>query len=126
MQSGQLTFSKSERITSQKLIDELFSGGNSHSQVAFPLRIVYMLRERSVGEEPVVVLISVPKKRLKHAVDRNRVKRQIREAYRHQRESLMEKVPEGKQLVIAFIWLVEGLKSSEVVSSRMTSALKRI
>ena len=57
---------------------------------AFPLRVVYVNKERAQGEVPVQILISVPKKRFKHAVDRNRVKRQVREAYRLHKQVLYE------------------------------------
>ena len=94
-------FQKQERIVSQKLIEELFGGGQSHTLAAFPLRAVYMQQERQDRSEPVKVLISVPKKRLHHAVDRNRAKRQVREAYRLQKQVLIEKIPEGKAIDIA-------------------------
>jgi len=111
-------FRKSERLVSQKLIDELFSKSGSHSMVAFPLRAVYTLHPTTLKDQSlkflrpcgskrpkverkvqtskfkdqssnIKILISVPKKRFKHAVDRNRVKRQIREAYRHNKQLLM-------------------------------------
>ena len=80
------TLPKLERLNSRILIEKLFTGG-SKSLPAFPLRIVYMPVE---GEHlpAVSLLISVPKKRFKRAVKRNRVKRQIREAYRKQTASI--------------------------------------
>ena len=74
------TLEKRERMNSKILIEKLFSGG-SKSLSAFPLRIVYMLVEDE-NLPTASLLISVPKKRFKRAVKRNRVKRQIREAYR--------------------------------------------
>ena len=44
--SDALTLSKEERISSRKLIDKLFNGGQSHSMAVFPLRLVYMEKER--------------------------------------------------------------------------------
>jgi ribonuclease P protein component len=120
------TFRKPERMVSQKLIDELFSGGHSCSLAAYPLRMVYMVRERQQGAEPVQLLISVPKKRLHHAVDRNRLKRQVREAYRLNKHRLESTLPDNEQLVVAFIWLAEGLESTDTVAARVKSLLKRI
>ena len=80
-------------MVSQKLIDELFTGGHSHSLAAFPLRVIFMSKEHQEGQQPVRVLISVPKKRFHHAVDRNRVKRQIREAYRRHKSLIVDQVP---------------------------------
>lgn len=83
-----LTLSKVERLNSRILIERLFTGG-SKSLPAFPLRIVYMPVE---GENlpAATILISVPKKRFKRAVKRNRVKRQIREAYRKNKHILLD------------------------------------
>ena len=115
-------FQKKERVVSQKLIDELFDGGHSHSMAAFPLRVIFMHTEHQEGQPPVQVLISVPKKRFHHAVDRNRVKRQLREAYRHQKDLL----PEDQSLALAFIWQTDRCLPSAEVDSRMKSLLERI
>ena len=119
-------FKKQERIVSQKLIEELFSGNQSQSLAVFPLRAVYMQRERQEGQEPVEVLVSVSKKRFHHAVDRNRVKRQIREAYRLQKQMLIEQVPDGQAVEIAFIWLSDQHRPSAEVSTKVRHLLERI
>ncbi len=104
------TFKKSERITSLKEIDSLFERGKSSSVVVFPIRAVYQtyLMPQDKPAPAVKVLVSVAKKRLHHAVDRNRAKRQVREAYRLLHLPLTEAVkrlnpPTG--LRVAFIWL---------------------
>jgi ribonuclease P protein component len=99
------TFPKSERLVSQKLIDQLFTGGKNRSLSEFPLRLVYSLRQRQEGDEPVQLLISVPKKHFHHAVDRNRVKRQLREAFRHCRQPLFTALPPDRSLLVALLWL---------------------
>jgi ribonuclease P protein component len=73
------SFGKSERLSGQKLIDTLFSDGKSY--VVPPFRIVWFKYEIT-GVFPVRLLISVSKKKIKKAVDRNLIKRRIREAYR--------------------------------------------
>ena len=122
MEKARATFSKRERIVSKKLVEELFDRGNSHALTAFPLRMVYMLRERAQGDEPVQVLIS---KRLRHAVDRNRVKRQVREAYRQNKQTLLDVVPEGQQMVAAFVWQSEQLSPTASVEGRVKNLLRR-
>lgn len=109
------TFNKRERIVSKKLIEQLFSKGSSFSISAFPLRIVVMETARVTDDVPVQVLVSVSKRHFKHAVDRNRVKRQIREAYRHHKQILTDKVQQQQTLAIAFIWLADGLHESATV-----------
>ena len=120
------TFRKQERIVSTKLIETLFEKGSSHSVAAFPLRAVYVEIERQAGCAQVQVLISIPKKRFKHAVDRNRVKRQVREAYRHHKEILGGKVAEDQQLLIAFIWLSDKHYHTSEVEKRVVGLLERI
>ena len=77
---GIYTLCKAERLNSKILIGKMFEGGVSKSFSIFPIRVVYMPVEQ--GEAPASILISVSKRRFKRAVKRNRVKRQIREAYR--------------------------------------------
>ena len=73
------SFKKEERLCNVKLIEKLFTEGSSF--LVYPFRIVW-LSEVNTSSYPVQVLISVPKKRFKRAVDRNLIKRRIREVYR--------------------------------------------
>ena len=121
---------KSERLTSQLVIDKLFAGGNA-SMAAFPLRIVFMQVEKSEkngsDEPPVSILVSVPKKRFRHAVDRNRMKRLVREAYRLNKHILWDAL-EGKdvRLVLAFVCITDTLPTFYSVNKSMRKALARI
>ena len=119
------TLSKEERICSKKLINELFTG-NGRSMTAFPLRVVFMKRTIVDDQPRAAMLVSVPKRYFKHAVDRNRAKRQLREAYRLQKHQLVEALPNDKTLHIAFIWLSDRPVPSHIVSARMEVALRRI
>ena len=111
-------FPKSEHLCSTTLIDKLFEPGQSKSISAFPIRMVY----REVTEATVTqVLISVPKRYFHHAVDRNRVKRQIREAYRTQKNLL----PTGRSLNIAFLWLDSKHYPTDVIHSKVAKLLQR-
>ena len=117
---------KRERMVSRKLIDTLFGGGCSQSMAAFPLRAIFTNKERAQEDAPVQILISVPKKRFKHAVDRNRVKRQIREAYRQHKQMLYDVLPENQQLLLAFIWLSDHHCPSQEVQARVITLMQRI
>ena len=128
---------KGERLCSRRLIDILFGAGGSHAMTAFPLKAVYRLVESNsvssaseddVDESKVQVLVSVPKKHFKRAVKRNRVKRQVREAYRKHKSFVTLRVNEqsDKQLLIAFIWLSDELADSVMVEQRVSNLLQRI
>ena len=87
-------------------------------------RIVYMpVEEESLPT--ISLLISVPKKKFKRAVKRNRVKRQIREAYRKNKfilKDVLEK--ENKKAAIAFIWLGNELCDSSEIESKVIKLLQ--
>ena len=119
------TFKKSERLCSRTLMDHLFQG-NSHSVSAYPLRAVFLPVDQ-MEQEGVSVLISVPKKRFHDAVDRNRVKRQLREAYRKHKHALADQMAARKQgLLIAFIYVSAQIESTAYIEKRMTRLLEKI
>ena len=122
---------KEERISSMKLIDKLFQGGHSRSMTAFPLRLVYMKYVREGACPPAQMLVSVPKRCFKRAVKRNRVKRQVREAYRCHKHILWDAIGENggnaewNAVAMAFIWLDDKLYDSSTVEQRVKSLLER-
>ena len=120
------TFRKRERIASNLLIEALFENGNSQSVSAFPLRAVYQTIARREGHGPVQILISVPKKRFKHAVDRNRVKRQIREAYRQHKQLLWDSLADHQEMLLGFIWLSDRHYPTREVESRVVKILEKV
>ena len=120
------TFQKKERIVSKKLIETLFEKGNSQTLAAYPIRAIFQKTERREDCAPVQILISIPKKRFKHAVDRNRVKRQIRESYRHHKHLLSQVVGQDEQLLIAFVWLFDKHLPSQDVEKKVVNLLQRI
>lgn len=114
--SGVHTFPKSERLCSRKAIEALFASGN-RSFSAFPLRAVY--RQDSASQ----VMFTVSKRHFKHAVDRNRIKRQLREAWRQHRDILSAELP---PLHIAFLWLSDDHFPSDLIHRKMKNLLHRI
>jgi len=126
MTNSRLTLRKNERIASRRLIDQLFAGSSSHSLAAFPVRVVYIIKERAREESPVQVLVSVSKRHFRHAVDRNRAKRQLREAWRHHKETLASALPADKCLALAFLWLSDSPQPSAVVERRVCGLVQRI
>jgi ribonuclease P protein component len=109
------SFTRPERLKSRKAISSLFRGG--HSFVAYPLRVVW--KESSpylAAMSRVQVLISVPKRNFKTAVARNRLKRQIREAYRLQKQEFYDKIEASNlhiSLMVSYI-AKEALPYAEI------------
>ncbi len=94
---------------------------------AYPVRMVYMPMVRDSADEAVQVLITVSKRHFKHAVRRNRVKRQLREAYRANKHHLCNALSgSGSALALAFIWQSDRMYGSKEVAAAMESLLKRL
>lgn len=126
MSIGTATLCKAERQHRRNIIGRLFEGG-SKSVSAFPLRVVYMPVERDEAGVPVSILVSVPKRYFKRAVKRNRVKRQVREAYRLHKQILWEALADKPYgMVLAFIWLDKELHTTEEVTNKVKNLLGRI
>ncbi len=119
------TFPKAEHLCLKREIEALFSAGSA-SMTAFPLRLTFRPAERPAQEPRVKVMMSVSKRHFKHAVDRNRAKRQMREAYRLQKHTVLQNLPEGTAYNAAFIWLSSTPQPSQLVHKRMGSLLHRM
>ena len=115
---------KEEKVIGENRIDSLFIEGKSF--VAFPLRVVYHMTELSLTSS-VSMLVSVPKKRIKSAVKRNRIKRQVREAYRLNKYYL-DTVTESidHHLDIAFVFVREELMEYSIIEKGMRKGLTEI
>ena len=119
------TFKKSERLCSRILMDHLFQGDNRTAS-SYPIRAVFLPVEEAV-HKGVSILISVPKKRFHDAIDRNRVKRQIREAYRKNKHALADQVAQsGKGLLVALIYVSAEIETTEQIEKRMIRLLDKI
>ena len=120
----QYTFPKPEHLCLRGEIEALFSAG-SRAMTIYPLRAVYRFVPRS-NDPAVKVLLSVSKRRFKHAVDRNRAKRQLREAYRHRKAPLFAALSGDKSLHLGFIWLSDRSIPSAEVDEKVDLLLRRI
>jgi ribonuclease P protein component len=94
------TLGKQERLKSKKLIEKLYSNGNSVK--TFPLRMMFV-QTTHTSEFPCQVGVSVAKRNFKLAVDRNRLKRLLRETYRLQKEIVYNNLEEPYVFMISYI-----------------------
>jgi ribonuclease P protein component len=121
----QFTLGKEERLKSRKLTEELFGSGKSFA--VFPLRVFYKIIDQPQWKFPVQAGVSVSGKNFKNAVDRNRIKRLLREAYRLQKTHLYECCrSKQKQLAVFFIYTDKTLPDQSLISSKMAVILKKL
>ena len=125
------TFSlpQAERINSRKQIDRLFRGGGSKAMTVAPLRVVYMTGGRSedAHEPQAQMMVSVPKRHFKRAVKRNRIKRQVREAYRLNKHMLDGALDgRGIKVSMCFIWTDSRMRPTQEVQAKVKTLLARL
>ncbi|HSI89549.1 MAG TPA: ribonuclease P protein component [Adhaeribacter sp.] len=115
-------FPKAERLCSKKLIAQLFAGGSAFN--LYPLRFV-VLKAETPSEEFPQVLISVSKKYFKRAVDRNRLKRQMREAYRLNKYKIMS--GNGQLVsVLGIIYIGKEKVPYNLIEKKLNLGLERL
>ena len=117
------TFNKAERLRSKKLIKELFDKGSSFFLP--PLKMIYLpctLEESGSSQ----VLFSVPKRNYKRAVDRNRLKRQMREAYRLNKTLIHDDPKPKTSYLIAFIYIGKEKVDFHQIESKLKFGLLRL
>jgi ribonuclease P protein component len=123
-----LTLGKQERLKSRKLIDQLFKEGRSFS--LFPYRVYYLVRPAMALQAQNGLLqfgVGVSVRNFKHAVDRNRIKRVTREAYRVQKMPLQDLLQEKSiPLAIFLIYTGKELPDSLVVNEKIAVILNRL
>ncbi len=117
------TFKKEEKLKSRKLIEVLFKQGSSFSN--FPLRVLYFFSEENISS--LQAGFAVSGKHFKKAVDRNRIKRLMREAYRMQKNSLTDNLVGNKKfMAVFFIYTAKEILLYKDVSEKMKACLQRL
>lgn len=125
------TLHKAERVTKRKVIEELFAEGRSFS--SYPLRVFYLLKAVAglSGDEsedaPLQFGVGVSKRHFKKSVDRNRVKRLLKETYRVEKQPLLSAVQEkGLSLRVFVIFTGKELPLFEALKVKVAEALERL
>jgi len=115
------TFKKEERLCNKRLLAYLFQSGSSF--ILYPYRISFI---KSHGlPYPAQVVISAPKRRFKRAIDRNLLKRRMREAYRLQKQQLLYEflLSHHAEVLLSIQYVGKELLTYDVMYKRMHNAL---
>jgi len=115
-----LTFKKNERLSSRKSIEELYSSGQSFYSKNF--KIIYLI-QKEISLYPCQVVFSVPKKLFKRAVDRNLLKRRMREAYRTNKPDFYKELTDKKVFLhVLLLYSAKEILSFEEINRNMQQA----
>lgn len=118
---SEFSLRKAEKLCSRTAVDQLFAAGSS--AVAYPLRMVYHISDRSYGA-PAQFMITIPKKKIRKAVGRVLLRRRIREAYRLNRQCFLPALLEsGKKIDIAFIYMHKEADDYARIEQKMIKLL---
>lgn len=121
---GSYTFGKSERLSHKSAIQELFHKGSVVP--CYPLRMVWLTGEGREGCK-LRILVSVPARTFHKAVDRNLLKRRMREAYRKNKARLYDRLPRSnRQVDIAFLYIAKEICSYHDIEKGIISGLDAV
>lgn len=119
------TLGKQERLKSRKQIEFLFKEGKTFS--VSPLRIYYTVQALPIADCPLLFGVAAGTRNFKKAVDRNRIKRLIREAWRLQKNGLQQKLKqENKQLHVFFIFTGKEVPDYKLIAEKTAVALQKL
>ncbi len=122
-----LSFKKEERLCSRVTIEQLYADG--HRLMVFPYSVQWMFVERPASvthhpDHPCQVLIVAPKRKFKHAVDRNRVKRLTRECFRLRKDLLYNFLDEhGISIVFSMVYVHNEILTFDQLGHKMDKLL---
>jgi ribonuclease P protein component len=117
-------FNKKEKLKSRKLIEQLFRSKGAF--LVFPVKVVYMTVDEPL-DFPIKIGVSASKKNFKSAVDRNRIKRLLKESYRLNKYPLHQYIKDsGKQVAVFFMFIDKVLPENELFQRKMPVVIDKL
>jgi ribonuclease P protein component len=122
------TFRKHEKLTSQKVIDRLNQKAHTQTVFEYPFLLVWMVNHEKPVQFETQVLFSVPRKRFRKAVERNRIKRIMREMYRIRKSELyeqLENAPQSEPLALMIVYIGKKVYKFTEIEEKFNRLFKR-
>ena len=117
-------FNKQEKLKSRKLTKQLFAEGKSF--LVFPIKVVYIPITES-SDFPIKIGVSASSRTFKHAVDRNRIKRVLKEQYRLNKAPLHDFIiSHQQQIAVFFIYINKTLPEKDLIEKKMPIIIKKL
>jgi ribonuclease P protein component len=123
MATKTFSYAGPEKLKSRKLLNQVFAEGKSFN--AFPLKITFTSKEVE-GDSIAKIGVGVSSRHFKKAVDRNRVKRLIRESYRLQKNVLIKALPEKTQVHVFILFVGKELGETSMIPEKMKLILEKL
>ena len=118
-------YHKKEKLKSRTELQAIFTTGKSFS--VFPLKVFFIERDNMDTSVPVRAGVGVSSKHFKKAVDRNRIKRLLREAYRLEKQNLYEALAtQPKNISVFFLYLDKELPDYTLLREKMKEGLEKL
>lgn len=123
MRNQPFSYSHHEKLKSRKLLNGIFATGKSVS--FYPIKVIYQRVDTQL-DNLLQVGVGVSSRNFKKAVDRNRIKRLLRESYRTQKQLLAFTEPVPTQKVLFFLYIGKELPEAALIQTKMAVALQKI
>lgn len=118
-------YNKKEKLKSRTELQAIFTRGKSFT--VFPIKVFFMEKNTVNTSIPVSAGVGVSSRHFKKAVDRNRIKRLLREAYRKEKQPLHQAIPDQlKSMAVFFLYLDKELPDYELISEKMKESINKL
>jgi ribonuclease P protein component len=119
------SYNKAEKLKSRKLLEQLFANGKSF--LVFPVKVIYLQVDASEATSLVQAGVGASSRNFKHATDRNRIKRLLREHYRLNKIPLHEFLEvNNKKVAVFFLYIDKAMPEKHVLPIKMPVVIDKL